>query len=353
ASGLLVMPGASGEYDWQGFVPFADMPYLYNPPEGYIATANNKTIGPDYPYYISAYWTPHYRIERIVERLAEQEQHSLESNMAIQNDILSAQARDLAPYLLAAFKDENKLSLSQQASDALDTLRGWDFTFTTKSVPATIFSTWFVELLPTLYKDEMDRAGNYFYRDYLKLGGLLPHRSVAYLLRKGDSPWFDDVDTPDTETRDDIIRLAFNAAVVRLSEESGRRVSAWHWDELHTITHPHDLAGSGTLGKFLNWWLDLNVGPFPFPGSGATVNPGSFDLNRPFKVTSGASVRRIIDFADFDNSRIVLPSGQSGHSLDRHYRDQAELFNTGQYRQVDFSREAVDAHAYSTLILQP
>jgi penicillin amidase len=353
ASGLLVMPGASGEYDWQGYVPFEEMPYLYNPPEGYIAIANNETIGPDYPYYISAYWAPPYRIERIVELLAEQEQHSLESNMVIQNDILSAQAREVAPYLLAAFPDEESVSLSQQADDALDALRGWDFTFTTESVPAMVFSTWFMELLPAIYQDEMDRAGDYFYRDYLKLGGLLPYRSVAHLLRKGNSPWYDDVNTSETETRDDIIRQAFSAAIERLAEESGSRVSAWHWDEQHTITHPHDLAGAGTLGKFLNWWLDLNVGPFPFPGTGATVNPGAFNLGESFKVTAGASARRIIDLADFDNSRIVLPSGQSGHSLDRHYRDQAELFNAGAYRQVDFSREAVEAHTYSTLILQP
>lgn len=353
-SGLLVMPGASGEWDWQGYVPFEEMPYIYNPPGGCIATANNKTIGSEFPYYISAYWVPPSRFERIVELLAARGQHSLESCMAIQNDVLSAHAREVVPFLLEAFQDEAGIgTLSPQGVEALEQLRRWDFTMPTESVPAAIFNSWFVELVAAIYKDEMDRAGEHFYDHYIQLGGLLPYRSVTCLLQRGVSPWFDNLDTPEVETRDDIIRQAFRSAVDRLTQALGRRVAGWQWGEIHTMTHPHDLAGDGSLGRFLNWWLDLNVGPFPFPGANSTVNPGAYSLGNPFIITAGASVRRILDMADFDNSRIVLPTGQSGDPFSRQYRDQAALFNTGQYRQVDFSREVVERNAYSTLILQP
>ncbi|MFB0517006.1 MAG: penicillin acylase family protein [Candidatus Neomarinimicrobiota bacterium] len=353
-SGLLVMPGASGEWDWQGYVPFEEMPYRYNPPEGCIATANNKTIGPEFPYYISAYWVPPARIERILELVADRREHSLESCAAIQNDYRSTHAREVLPFLLAACAEEaGNAGPTLLEKEALEQLRRWDFVMSTESVPAAIFNTWFVELVPAIYRDEMDQAGDHFYTNYLKLGGLLPYRSVTYLLQRGESPWFDNLHTPEVETRDDIIRQAFRAAVSRLSEELGKRIAKWHWGKVHTLTHPHDLAGAGTLGKFLNWWLGLNVGPFPFPGGNATVNPGAYSLDNPFAITAGASVRRIIDLSDWDHSLAVLPSGQSGAPFSRHYRDQAELFNAGEYRSADFSREAVEQNAHSTLILQP
>lgn len=107
------------------------------------------------------------------------------------------------------------------------------------------------------------------------------------------------------------------------------------------------------LGKFLDWWLNLNMGPFAMTGSDNTVNAINYQADLPYASSWGPSERFIIDLSDFDNSRIVIPTGQSGNSFSRHYRDQAELFNTGQYRTVGFSREAVERNAWSTMVLNP
>ncbi|MCH7938612.1 MAG: penicillin acylase family protein [Candidatus Marinimicrobia bacterium] len=353
-SGLLVMPGASGEWDWQGFVPFDEMPFLFNPPAGYIATANNRTIGPEFPYYISAYWAPPARIERITELLAERERHSLESTMAIQTDLLSIQARELVPYLLAAHSpDPGGQSPSGHTAEALERLAAWDFVMGTESVPATIFNAWFGHLVAAIYRDEMDRAGDQVYDYYTRMAGYLPMRNIPRLLRQGASPWFDNLDTPQVETGDDCIRLALAAALADLEQSLGGRMSRWQWGRVHTLTHPHDLAKSGTLGRLLDAWLGLDVGPFPAAGANATVNPGHFKLSDPFQVTAGPSVRRVIDIGEWDNSLIVLPTGQSGHPFSPHYSDQAQLFVDGQYRRVDFTREAVLAGAVDSLVLKP
>ncbi len=353
-SGLLVMPGATADWDWQGYLPFEDLPYRFNPPEGVIASANNKSIGPPYPHYISAYWAPPARIERITELLDAGDRHSVASMMAVQNDIVSAHARELVPLLLSAFTGEEvEHGLSPQSGAALEQVRQWDFVMSTESVATTIFNAWFVELVGAIYRDEMDRAGDHIFDDYLKLGGLLPYRSITYLLQKGASPWFDDITTDGVETAGDITRSAFTSAVARLGNDLGDEVSRWQWGRVHTLTHPHELSGAGSRGKWLDRWLDLNVGPFPSRGAASTVSPGSFGLHRPFKAVAGPAFRHIMDLEDLDQSHIVLPSGQSGNPFSRHYRDQAELYNSGQYRQADFSREAVEQHASSIVILQP
>ncbi|UCD37470.1 MAG: penicillin acylase family protein [Fidelibacterota bacterium] len=352
ASSLRVLPGASGEYDWEGYVPFEEMPYLYNPPQGHVATANHQSITEDFPYYVTHYWVHPYRIRRIVEMLEAQDEHSMETLMAIQNDVLSVRARDLLPVLLAANEqpagDEDNL---QSMNDALEILRQWDYVMDAESPAATIFANWVKHLTEAIYKDEMDQAGDKVYEHFLSAGFVA--KSLAHLLTREDSPWFDDVRSGDVETREDIIRRALETTVGDLTEGLGPKASKWTWGRLHTLTHSHILVGDGAVVKFLNWWLGLNVGPFPMSGSGYTVSAVDYSSSEPFISRSGPSQRSIIDLSNLDNSRMVLPTGQSGHPFDRHYNDQAEPFNAGEYRRVDFSREAVEHNAYSTLILQP
>ncbi len=351
-TGLFVMPGASGEYDWQGFVPFEEMPFLYNPAAGYVATANNKTIGPEFPYFISAYWMPPARIERITELLAERERHSLESNLSIQTDVLSAHAREMVPFLLAAYAATDDPS-SPEVAAALERLADWDFVMSVGSVEATIYSAWFRHLVETIYRDELDRAGSEVYNSYISMAGLLPTRNITRLLVQGGSPWFDDVNTPEVEDADLCLRLAFEAALADLDDTLGGSMTGWRWGQVHTLTHRHDLAKGGFRGRFLDRWLGLNVGPFPMPGGNFTVNPGNYQLSTPYQAIAGASERKVIDVGAWDNSLIVLPSGQSGHPFSPHYSDQAQLFMEGQYRRVDFTLEAVLAGAVDSLVLKP
>lgn len=351
-SSLRLLPGATGEWDWEGYVPFEEMPYIYNTQENYIATANHKTVSDAFPYYVTSYWEPPFRLQRITELLDNTDNHTIESSMAIQNDVLSVQAREMVPFLLAAYSDSvSWQDLASQAVEALDLMRQWDFHIDAESVTATVYISWFEKLRDNIYKDEMDQAGDKIYDYYLRTG--FSTESIIHLLEKGASPWFDNINTPGIEMADDIVCQAFEEAVKELTNKLGRRTARWQWGQLHTLTHAHTLTGGGALGKFLNWWLDLNVGPFRSSGSSNTVNAINHRASEPFISIWGPSERSIIDLGNFDDSRMVLPTGQSGHPFSRHYDDQAELYNTGEYRTVPFTREAVEKAAYSTLILQP
>ena len=352
---LRVLPGASGEWDWQSMVPFNELPFSYNPPEGVIATANTRITGDNFPYYISAYWAPPARIERITEFLNSREHHSMSDMMALQNDVFSPHARELVPFLLAAYTQGGETHHSEHVSAALARLEDWDYVVDTESVEATIFNAWFLALIEAIYKDEMDRAGDRVYDSYLRVGGFLPLRNITRLLGQGHSPWFDNLNTPEVEGPYEIIRQSFEFAINNLGQDSGWRISGWKWGKRHTLTHRHALAGSGTIGKVLNWWLGLDVGPFPFPGSATTVNAAAYNLRAPYATTGGPSIRRVVNLADLDDTRMILPTGQSGNPFSRHYRDQAEMFLAGEYRKVPFSREAVERsdQTHSTLILSP
>jgi penicillin amidase len=350
-STLRILPGASGEYDWQGYVPFNEMPYLYNPPRGYVVTANHQTITGDFPYYVTHYWLPQYRHRRIAEMLAASNEHTVAAMMDIQTDVLSVQAQDILPILLAAFPETAAHDLDPGMLDALQVLREWNYFMDAGSTAPSIFMTWIDQLMKAIYKDEMDRAGDNLYENFLSTS--FDTKSLAKLITNESSPWYDDVNTPDRESRNTLIRQTLGKTFEDLTERLGKKSTKWTWDRLHTLTHPHSIVGDDALGKFLNWWLGLNVGPFPMNGSSNTVNAIGHSTTEPYVAKHGPSERSIIDLSNLDNSRMLLPTGQSGHPFDRHYQDQAELFNTGQYRPVHFSREAVEQNAYSTLILQP
>ncbi len=348
-TGLVPLPGDDPKWDWKGFVPFKEMPYLFNPPQGFIATANNKTIGKDkFPYYISAYWEPPSRIARITEMLEQLNQATVEDMEAIQNDVVSVFARDALPLMLKGLSGRDDLTpLAQQAEELL---KNWDFNHPVASVPASIFNMFWVKFVENVYGDEMQLLGPEFMKGFLKLANL-SYRNGLFLLRQGQSLWFDDVRTFDKkETLGDILARSLNQAVAELSRRKGKDMKRWQWGDLHQLVHPHPMGQVKLLDKLLH----LNVGPFPAPGTGTTVNNMEYKLTDPFAVVLGPSVRRIVDFAEFRTGVLsVLPTGQSGNPLSPHYQDQAPLYNTGTYRLFPTDETLIRNSGYNRLLLQP
>ena len=350
ADHLLLRPGASGEYDWQGYIPFEEMPFLYNPPEGYIATANHNTLTDAYPYYISRYWQGQYRINRIRQLLESTGKHSMESMAAMQNDIRSDYAEQLTPYLLAAFEFSDPANAQQ--AEAVEILRQWDYVMASGDIAPTLFSAWLMALIDGLYADEMEIVGSGLQRGYLQSPSVV-RQNVLRLMHNGQSPWFDNTVTSEIEDRDAIVRQALAVAVSDLTGRLGRDISHWQWARLHSVSYSHALSADKKYGDFLKRWLNLDIGPFGISGSPTTANAQAYKLYNPFEVTNGPSYRALFDLGDLDRSKIVLPTGQSGNPMDRHYRDQVPLYNSGRYRPVAFSAEAIAAATVSTLVLKP
>ncbi len=320
-SSLLPLPGWEKESDWKGFVPPDKLPHLYNPPEGFVASANNKIVDDTYPYYISDLWEPPSRILRLREKLdGSNEAFSPDDFQRLQNDMFSYNAKEMLPYILAAFKD-SALGLAEE-QQVMEYLRNWNFVYSPQDIATSIYQEFYVHFLRNVYADEM---GDDLFHDFLILANV-PIRVTTRLVEEGTSSWFDDVRTDSVETRDDMIRKSLREAVIVLRARFGIETKMWRWGDLHTVTLQHPFGLKKPLDRI------FNIGPFPYGGASTALMSGEYDLNEPFAAVIAASYRQIFDLSISGRTYSVLPSGQSGQVFNPHYSDQTDLWLNGAYR---------------------
>jgi len=331
-SSILPLPGWEKSSAWKGFVPFEQLPSLYDPPEGFIASANNKVVDDSYPYHISDLWEPPSRFLRLHEVLGRAgEVFSVEDFERLQNDTYSSSAREIVPYIFASFIDTTQIAADD--SRMLEYLHNWNFYFTRDDIATAIFQAFLVHLLQNTYKDEM---GEELYHDWVLLVNV-PLRVTTRLLQEGTSAWFDDVRTADTaETRDDIVRKSLREAGEELRRRFGSDTKLWRWGELHTVTLNHPFGLRKPLDRI------FNIGPYPVGGGSTSLTSCEYSFNAPFAVTVGPSFRQVFDMANNEEVRAVLPSGESGQVFHPHYDDQTRLWLNGGYRVA--RRDGGSAH---------
>ena len=343
---LLPRPGWDPDYDWQGFVPFEEMPFLYNPSKGYIATANNKIVDDDYPYYISNQWAEPSRIERIEEWLESKEKLTVQDMKILQNDWLSPFAREVVPDIVKWLPQD----LDGNAETALKILNDWNYVEHKESAAALIFHTVLDELLHNIYEDELSMIDEKAF-DALMHFSMFPYRNIHWVLAEDQSSWIDDVTTPGyIEPLSDIVTKSFFNAIKRIERDVGINPSVWTWGTVHTLTHSHPLGKINILNKLFG----LNVGSFRAGGSTMTVNKGEYEVLRGFHQSVGASFRRIVDLRNMNNTQFIIPTGQSGQPNSIHYDDQAALYNAGKYRTTWFDEDFIrNNKQFRHLVLLP
>ena len=341
-SSTLPMPGWDDRFEWMGFVPFSQLPFAVNPPNGYFASANNKPVDDSYSYFISDLWEPPSRIVRLVELLGTGGPFSVQDVQRMQLDYVSPHARETAPYLLHAFESQNVQDSSLQT--ALSYFRNWDFNLRKEDVTSTIFNAFYERLLWNTFEDEMGRD---LYHDYVYLANV-PIRVISELLKFEWSPWFDDVTTKDVESRDDIIRKSLVDALEELKAALGDELKVWSWGDIHRVTFKHILGVKRPLDKI------FNVGPFPVGGAGTTVNSGQYNFTSPFQMTIGPSFRHITDLSDTRSSLMVIVPGQSGQPLHPHYDDFVPLWLNGLYHRILLDEGSIkEQESWTHLVLRP
>ena len=337
--GLRFRTGWDGSEEWNGFHPFEDNPVSFDPPQGWLASANNPTVEAPGPFYISAYWEPVDRISRIREFLASREKLSVEDMQRLQGDTLLVAAREIVPLLLEAFGPSPPAG--DPTAEALETLRGWNYTMDAGHAAPILFVTFHRQLFEEIFEDEL---GEELIRAYRSRGNL-PDGMVRTVLKRGAEHWLDRVETPGVEGLPEILRAAFRKAMNRVSARWGPDPKNWIWGDVHTLTLPHPV---GATARPLGWYF--NLGPFPVPGSNATVNKMEYRSD-DFQVVSGASVRQITDFSGPDQLLSVIPGGQSGIPASPHYDDLPNSWLTGRYHPIPLNREAIQEE--HRLVLRP
>lgn len=337
----LPFPGWTTEYDWHGFVPIHQMPRIFNPAEGFVAAANNKIIDDSYPYYISNHWESPWRSIRINEILKEPGKFSMEDNERLQFDLVSTHAREVVPVIRRAF--DSTTVTDPDVKTMLEYFKNWNFEMRKEDVSTTLFQATITRMVFNMFHNRM---GDRLYGLYDTLAST-PLSALSHLLKNPDSEWFDDPRTPIRETRDDMIRKSVSDALRDLHAGIGGELKEWRWGRVHTVTFEHLSGANALLAGF------FNVGPFPIGGSHSTVNVGQFFLAHPFKSAVGASMRQIFNLADINDTRTVVPPGQSGQVFSSHYKDQIAMWLAGAYKVRPMERSAVEAACRDVLILEP
>ena len=347
--------GSESKNDWIGFVPRNELPFLFNPNTNFIATANNKVIK-NFKYHITNLWEPASRIERITELLESKDKHSVEDYMKYQSDVKSPYARQIVPYILSAFKNVDVKE--KNLKESLRLLNEWSsFNFEMNKYLQTpaIFLSFFDKLMKNIYLDEM---GEDLFNQYVFLANV-PYRNVLELLEEQNSAWFDNVNTKEIETRDDIIRKSLTDALDELETTISKDVTDWQWGSLHTVTFKHAFSG-------VSWILDevINIGPYEISGDGTTIFNTEYPFyesiekyplfrHKPFECELGPSMRFIYDFAKPDEFYLILTTGQSGNIFSDHYKDQTELFLSGKYMKLKTDEKSIETQQNTLLRLLP
>ena len=330
---LIPRPGDDPNYDWSGRVPYKEMPYLFNPPEGYIATANNKTIGDSFPYYISGLWADPSRAQQIIKRLDTLNLATVDDMKSIQLDYTSLFAKEITPHLLSIKSG----SETGKLKTAMDLLENWDFVESPESKGALVFHSVLRQLVISIFSDELELLGDN-YLDAFTSMKYLHNRSLRKILVEGTSSWIDDVRTKNKiESLDEILEQAFINGVLDIEKVAGQNTNNWEWGRVHYLTHKHKVGSN----KIADWFFGLNVGPYLSGGSDKSPNAGSYSFSDPYAQTAGASMRRVVDFNNLNETHLILPTGQSGLYNSSHYKDQADLYHNGEYRITWFDENFI------------
>lgn len=341
--GLIPKPGWLKNYEWTGYIPIEKLPRTLNPQDGAIVTANNNIVENKYPYFISNYWEPPYREQRINQLLSSKQKFNLTDFKNFQFDLYSLHAQSMMEHILKILPEFDRSTQLRQFF--YQTLKTWDFRLHSESIGASIFEIFLRQLYFNIYMDEM---GDFSFNKFLSLPSV-PIRITDNLLSNHQSLWFDDVTTLDKkETMDEILLKSLEGTFEYMKNDLGEIIQNWQWGQQHTILLEHPLGKV----KPLNYLF--NIGPFPIGGSATTINLASYWLNQKnFNVVISPSMRQLVDLTNASLALRILPTGQSGHPLSARFKDQTSLWLAGNYRPVTLDTAAIARSNFDVLILEP
>ncbi|HWC00711.1 MAG TPA: penicillin acylase family protein, partial [Bryobacteraceae bacterium] len=305
-SGDVPVDGTSGNFEWEGYIPFDQLPSVYNPPSGIIVTANQNPFPRDFPYPVYGRFAPPYRARQIRDLLGARQRWRAGEMLAIQKDVYSGFSLYLARAFVAAYRSRPVHDLSLENAIAL--LSSWNGQMD-QNQPAPLLVTLAYQYLRKAVADSAAPGKGLLY-DYS-----LNSAVIEDLLRRRPPGWFPDYDQ--------MLLRCLSDAVEEGARMQGRDLKRWRYGSylLLTIRNPvlHQLP---LIGRY------FDLGPVPMSGSPTTVKQTTTRM--------GPSMRMNADLADWDHSLLNLPIGQSGHALSSHYRDQWKAYYNGQSFPMQF-----------------
>ncbi len=317
--GDLPVDGSSGQYDWDGYIPFEELPQSFNPAGGMVVTANQNPFPTDYPYPVNGNFAPHFRMQQIRDMLSARRGWRAADLIAVQKDVYSGFDRFLAQQLVAAY-DRRKMHVGS-LDRAVELLRGWNGQME-HSLAAPLITTLAFQHIRTAMV-ERAAPGHALAYDYPM------SRAVgAKLLMERPAAWFADFD--------EMLLRALVDALEEGRRMQGADIGKWQygrWLRVR-IDHPviHQVPMIGTY---------FDIGPVPMSGSPSSPKQTTAHL--------APSMRMNADLGDWNRSLLNITIGQSGQIFSSHYRDQWEHYYTAQSYPMQFGK----VEARSAVVLRP
>ncbi|MCW5618525.1 MAG: penicillin acylase family protein [Nitrosomonas sp.] len=336
--GRVPAPGWLASYDWQGFIPFEQLPQEHAPASDFIATANHDITPAGYPYLIASDWAPPYRVNRITALINQQTNHGLADSQSIQLDTQSTLAERLLPLLLKVQTHE------PLAQTILARLKQWDLKMHGNAPEPLIFIEWAQQLASLLYTDKL--------KGHHELIGDDSPEFLIRVLSNHDAQlrWCKNAAANAADPCMPSMQAAIQIAIAKLSDRYGSDPDTWSWGEAHIATARHPLFGKlPVLGRLTNLIS-------PRSGGRDTVNfSGHFydEDNLTYIEEVAPNLRAIYDLADQENSIFSLSSGQSGHFFSPYYKNLTNGWIAGHYFPIRTDHGTVTRSAIGRLVINP
>jgi penicillin amidase len=343
---------STDELEWTGFVEFDRMPSVFNPTDGFIATANTNPFDwmrtePKNRFYISYEWAPSSRLDRIDEYLKLRKRYNYDELKLLQLSDQSPYAKSITSFILGAFK--NYSTNDAEINQALGKFRKWDYNMDSNDPMGAIFNVFLVKLIKNFY---LDKFGEKAFEDFLMICNL-PLNMTLRVLSDTNSGWFNQTGSDYAHRRDYVIRQSFIEALEYLNARYNNTViDSWRWGDLHKVIFTHPLGSVSILEK------SFNIGPYDIGGDQTTVNNSTYNFvdayrNGTYIDVVGPSMRMITDLADMDHTYSINSTGQSGQPIHPNYEDQSRLWLYGDYKTVVMNESEFTGDRYKLMILIP
>jgi len=364
-NGLAPVPGWTDEYEWQGYIPYEQLPYVYNPEKGYIVTANNPVTTPSFPIPRGSSFSYGYRARRIAEMIeGDRDGISAEDIAEMHGDTFDRAAYEIVPFLEGldlkgeqeappegeSERERKKREQREQEElealeDARERLLVWDKRMEMDSPKAVLYAYFFIKLVEETFKDQYPESSW-----PPKLNGRFQN-AFYYLLPDPGNSWWDDQRTPEKqESRDEILVRAFGKGYRAAVDQLGDKLDSWRWAEVHTAEFRNQTFGQSGIGLIEKIF---NRGPVGLRGGGTQVSMAMWKMEEPFEVYHISSQRAIYDMGDLAATILIHPTGQSGHPTHRHYDDYIEPWRRIEYHPGLWQRSAVEKASRRALLLRP
>lgn len=310
---------------WKGHIPFERLPYSYNPKRGYVASANQRIVPPNYPEVIYGAYSQAHRGIRINQAFAKKGWDTAKT-VQLQNDVKSVRAERVVPGILKTLAGAK----SKEAKEIAAALKGWDFEYTLNSVAATVFETF-------MFHWQRRVVAEYMPERLLDLTMQQTNLACALLVKPGK---YFKKSTAAAEAD-----KSAKAAVATLVKRLGANRAKWNWGAIHIAHWKHPLSTAQNTKTF-------DIGPRATDGGSHTVRNMGGELP-PHAASSGAEYRIVVDFAKPGSFRAVQNIGNSGVPGNPHYRDQFDAFIDGEYHTVSLKRADVERATESRTEIKP